>query len=265
MTKKFFAIACLCLCLTVQIQAQTATTTRPNNYLGLTFGTGYFQDISLQLTDLDKQLVATSDPLVPSQLKANFTYFFTNHVGIRFTSGYVFARQLNRSNVDFSQIDSLDFRYEEKARFKLSGYPLEAALVLQTPLDAKENFMINFGIGTGYYTYNYESNGSIKEFRASDGKILRDEEYDVPTTTLTGWAQFIFIGATMRISKTMGASFELSKIGFSNMYLENDVVKRQVYEREIENQFIYGFEKDDHTTRQGFNDISLNFGLFWYL
>lgn len=245
--------------------SQTPTEEKPLHHLGFEFGSGFFQDVQLQLTDLDQQLVSTSDPLVPSQIKANYTHFFSKHIGLRFSSGYIFARQIDRDNVNFGQIDSLDLRYEDKARFKLSGFPVEAAFVFQTPIDSHENFCINMGIGTGYYTYNYESNGSIKEFRVSDGKVLKDEKYDIPTTTLTGWAQFVFIGATMRISKSMGASFELSKVGFSNMYFEKDVVKRQIYEREIEHQFIYGFEKDDYNISKGLDDVSMKVGVFWYL
>lgn len=249
----------------VNLFSQTPADVKPKNYLGFQFGSGFFQDIQLQLTDLDRQLVATSDPLVPSQLKANYTYFFTRNIGLRFSSGYIFARQLNRENVNFGRIDSLDLRYEDKARFKLSGFPVELAFVFQVPIDTRENFFFNVGIGAGYYTYNYESNGSIKEFRVSNGKVLKDEKYDIPYTTLTGWAQFISVGTTLRISRNMGASFELSKVGFSNLYFEKDVVKRQIYEREIEHQFIYGSEKDDYTTKKGFDDISMVVGIFWYL
>jgi len=233
---------------------------------GLNLGTGLFQQVSVNLFDFNENVIATSEQLIPLNLKASFSYYFTPKLAIRFSSGYGFSQQRRKNNIDFNKINSLNLKLKDESVFSITGFPAEVALVFKTQIDARANVFFHFGVGLGYYAYNYEAEGSYQEYESKTNYQQLERNYDSPEMTLSGSAQFFMLGFDMRMSQHIGATFEVSKLGWSAMTLTRDAVRQVLDDRgEIAYQIKYGYYQEDYTVKNGFDDIAISIGIFWSL
>lgn len=264
MIKKFtiFIFLIITFCGVVQSQSEDVAIFQ-KSILGIEYGTGFFQQVRLNLTNFDGEILATSENLVPTIFKANFHYYFTPNFALRFASGYGFAYQANKFFVDYSIIDTLNLQLKDNTTFLMSGFPVETALIAQTSLDAQDKFMVHFGLGIGFYTYNYRAEGTFKQFQ--EDKKPSEQEYINPEMTLSGWAQYFTAGMNIQINQYIGASFEVAKVGFSQMKIENDVVKQVRYDSNTINDFKYGNQIQNYSTKSGLEDLAISAGFYLIL
>ena len=247
-------------------QDQSIAKNEPNKMtLGIDLGAGFFQHVKMNLMNFKQEVVATSDNIIPTNIRANFSYYLTPTVAVRFSSGYGFSVQKDKGNIDYGKIDSMNAKLADESIFSMAGFPLETALIFQKPIDTQENILFHIGIGVGYYSYNYKAEGKFKESNSELNKIRWKEEYRTPETTLSGWAQFFVLGLNINLNQNMAASFEVSKIGLSSMRLVTDIIKQEVYDREITNELMYGYRQHDYKTKGGFEDIAISLGIYWKL
>jgi hypothetical protein len=230
--------------------------------MGIELGTGQFQHLTLSLLNFENQVIASSDEMIPTQIKANFNYGITSNFFIRFSSGYSFCQQTNREENDLGRIDTLDMVTKHKSAFHLYGFPSDATLLFKTKVDNQEKFGIYFGLGAGYYIYNLQAEGYFKQ---TDSKTNQTEEYLNPEMTLSGWAQFFVLGFTIDVYKNLGATFEVSKIGLSSMKVDQDILKQQIYNEKIVNQIKYGYKAQNYSSKSGFDEATVSVGVFWKL
>lgn len=232
---------------------------------GFLVGTGYFQNVRMNLFNFDQQLFAASDDLVPVNLKINFSYYFIPSLAIRFSSGYVFSRQKSTNEIDYGRINLQDLKVNERSTFTASGFPTEAALVFKTPFDARANTFFHLGIGVGYYAFNYQAEGKFQKLTSKTSEKIVVEEYVNPQMTLSGGAQFFIMGLEMNITPRVSAFFEVSKIGWSAMSLRQDILKQEVEAGKITTEIKYGHFRQDYPVKNGFEDIAISLGLNWNL
>lgn len=232
---------------------------------GFQVGTGYFQNVRMNLFNFDQQLLATSDDLVPVNLKVNFSYYFIPSLAIRFSSGYGFSKQKNASEIDYGEIDVQNLKSHESSTFSAAGFPTEAALIFKTPFDARATMFFHLGIGIGYYVYNYQAEGKFRELTSKTNEKIIAEEYANPQMTLSGGAQFFIMGLEININSRLSALLEVTKVGWSLMTLTQDILKQDVESGKITNERKYGFSRQDYTVKNGFEDLAVSLGLNWNL
>ncbi len=228
-------------------------------------GTAHFQNVKLNLFNFDQELLTSSDDLVPVDLKVNFAYYFTPSVAVKFSSGYGFSKQKNVNEIDYGKINVNNLKLKDTATFSATGFPTEIALIFKTPFDARANLFFHFGVGFGYYVYNYQAEGKFRQLNSKTEEKIVEEEYVNPQVTLSGGAQFFIMGLEMNINPRVSASLEVSKIGWSLMTLTQDVLKQDVEAGEIINETKYGFSRQDYSVKNGFEDIAVSLGLNWNL
>lgn len=232
---------------------------------GLNIGTGFFQQVNLNLVNFNQEVITSSENLIPINFKANFNYYFTPTLAIRFSSGYGFSRQKSNNEIDFGQVHTTDTIVKNESNFTVTGFPSEVTLIFQTPVDARANMFLHFGIGFGYYAYNYKAEGTLKEFESKTNEQIREENYVNPAMTLSGGAQFFILGFDINITPIVGATLEVSKVGWGMMKLTRDVIKQEVETGEIIYETKYGYERKDYSVGNGFDDLSVSLGIFWQL
>ena len=232
---------------------------------GFRVGTGYFQNVRMNLFNFDQQLLATSDDLVPVNLKVNFSYYFIPSLAVRFSSGYGFSKQKNTNEIDYGKIDLQNLKLNESSTFSAAGFPTEAALIFKTPFDARANMFFHLGIGFGYYAYNYQAEGKFQKLTSKTSEKIVTEKYINPQMTLSGGAQFFIMGLEMNINPRVSALLEVSKIGWSLMILTQDILKQDVESGEITNERKYGYSRQDYAVKNGLEDIAISLGLNWNL
>jgi hypothetical protein len=232
---------------------------------GLNIGTGFFQNINLNLTNFNQEILTTSDNLIPINFKANFSYYFTPNLAIRFSSGYGFSQQRNQNEVDFSKIDSRDEKFEHQSKFSVTGFPAEIALIFQTPVDVRANMFVHFGLGLGYYVYNYKAEGTVEVLESETNGQQFKENYSNPEMTLSGGAQFFIFGFDINVSPSLGVTLEASKVGLSLMKLTRDIVIQTVDAGEVAYEKEYGYQKKDYTVGNGLDDLAISLGIYWQL
>ncbi len=232
---------------------------------GLNIGTGFFQNVTMNLTNFQQEILTTSDNLIPINFKANFTYYFNPKLAIRFSSGYGFSQQNSHNEIDFSKIHSKDVIYKNESKFTVTGFPAEVALLFQTAIDPRANLFFHFGMGLGYYAYNYKAEGTIEELESKTNEQNREENYINPEVNLSGGAQFFVLGFDINIGAKVGATLEISKIGWSMMKLTRDIVSQEINVEEIAYETKYGYKRQDYAIKNGFDDIAVSLGVFWQL
>jgi len=251
-------------------QGQTSIRNLPNKMtLGLNLGTGLFQNIKMDLVNFDQEILVTSDNLVPTTFKANFNYYITPNVAVRFSSGYGFTRQTYSDKSDFRNIDDLDIILTDEAIFTMDGFPLETALIFQTAVDKNQNISVYIGLGFGYYAYNFKAKGTFNytEFvnAAEPDTIKWEENYLNPEMSLSGVAQFFVLGLNINLGQNFGASFEISKIGLSYMRLKSDIIKQEIAGHNVTYEVKYGSRRHDYKKKNGLDDVAITAGIFWRL
>jgi len=232
---------------------------------GFQVGTAHFQNVRLNLFNFDQELLTSSDDLVPVDLKVNFAYYFTPSVAVKFASGYGFSEQKNVNEIDYGKIDMQNLKLTDSATFSATGFPTEIALIFKTPFDARANLFFHFGVGFGYYVYNYQAEGKFRQLMSKTAEKIIEEEYVNPQVSLSGGAQFFIMGLEMNINSRVSASLEVSKIGWSLMTLTQDILKQDIEAGEITNEKKYGFSRQDYSVKNGFEDIAVSLGLNWNL
>lgn len=233
--------------------------------LGINLGTGLFQHVTQDLLNFNQQIVTTSDNLIPINFKASFSYYFIPNLAIRFSSGYGYARQKNQDKIDYSKIHLKNIVAKNESKFSVAGFPAEITMLFQIPIDVRANALLHFGVGLGYYIYNYKAEGASKEIYTETNRQIRDEKYVNPELNLSGSAQFFVLGFDIRLGAKAGATLEISKIGWSMMKLTRDIVSQEIDDGEVEYEEKYGYWQQDYTAKNGFNDIAVSLGLFWPL
>lgn len=232
---------------------------------GLNIGTGLFQNITMSLTNFQQEILTTSDNLIPINFKANFSYYFTPKLAIRFSSGYGFAQQKDLSKFDYSKIHLKETITRDESKFSVTGFPAEVAMIFQTPIDVRANTFLHFGIGLGYYIYNYKAEGTAREVDAETNIQQWEENYSNPAMTLSGGAQFFVLGFDINIGRNVGATLEVAKAGWSRMRLTRDIVIQQIESGEVEYENKYGYLQQDYLVKNGFDDLAVSLGIFWQL
>jgi hypothetical protein len=158
-----------------------------------------------------------------------------------------------------------NLKLKDTATFSATGFPTEIALIFKTPFDARANLFFHFGVGFGYYVYNYQAEGKFQQLNSKTEAKIVEEEYVNPQVTLAGGAQFFIMGLEMNINPRVSASLEVSKIGWSLMNLTQDILQQDVEAGEITNEKKYGFSRQDYSVKNGFEDIAVSLGLNWSL
>ncbi|UCE05913.1 MAG: hypothetical protein JSW07_20360 [bacterium] len=232
---------------------------------GLNIGTGFFQSVNINLTNFQQEILTTSDNLIPINFKANFNYYFTPNLAIRFSSGYGFSQQKSKNEIDYSEIHSRDAIVKNESLFTVTGFPAEAALIFQTPVDVRATMFLHFGIGFGYYAYNYQAEGTLKEYESKTRVLTLEENYVNPAMTLSGGAQFFILGFDISITPIIGTTLEVSKVGWSMMKFTRDEIKQENKPGDVNYDKKYGYEQQDYTGRNGFDDLAVSLGIFWQL
>jgi hypothetical protein len=232
---------------------------------GINLGMGLFQNVNLNLVNFNQQVLTTSKNLIPINFKANFSYYFTPNWAIRFSSGYGFSRQTSNDETDFGKIHTMNTIIKNESIFTVTGFPAEVALIFQTPVDVRATMSLHFGIGFGYYAYNYQADGTLKEFESKTNKKVLEENYANPAMTLSGGAQFFILGFNINITPLVGATLEVSKVGWGMIKLTRDVIQQEVDAGKISYETKYGYERQDYTINNGLDDLAVSLGLFWQL
>lgn len=232
---------------------------------GINLGTGFFQQVKLNLVNFDQEILATSENLIPVNFKANFNYYFTPNLAIRFSSGYGIYQQRMTTELDYAKIHTKDTIEQLEATFSVSGFPAEAALIFQTPVDARATMFFHFGLGLGYYAYNYEAEGTLKAIEVKTNQPVLREEYLNPSISLAGGAQFFILGFDLNITPRIVATLEISKAGWSTMKLTRDVVTQEIEAGEVTYETKYGYVRQDYSIKSGLDDMAISLGVFWQL
>ena len=232
---------------------------------GINIGTGFFQNVNLNLLNFNQEVITTSKNLIPINFKAHFSYYFTPNWAIRFSSGYGFSRQKNNNEINYSKIHTTDTIVKNESIFTVTGFPAEVALIFQTPVDARATMFLHFGIGVGYYAYNYQAEGTYQEFDSKTNAKMLEENYTNPAITLSGGAQFFILGFNINITPLVGATLEVSKVGWGMMKLTHDVIQQEVDSGKVSQETKYGFERQDYAINNGLDDLAVSLGLFWQL
>jgi len=233
--------------------------------LGLNIGTGFFQHINMNLVNFNEQIVATSDNLIPINIKANFNYYFTPSIAIRFSSGFGFSQQKIQNEIDYNKIDSIDVKFKDESNFSVTGFPAEFVLFFQTPVDVRANLLFHFGVGIGYYAYNYRAEGFFEEIQYETNSQTKEKNYITPEITLSGIAQFFTLGFDIKVSEQLNATIEVSKVGWNLVKLTRDAIRQVVEDDEITYEEKYGYYQDDYTIKNGLDDLALSIGISWNL
>ncbi|MBD3287191.1 hypothetical protein GF337_00160 [candidate division KSB1 bacterium] len=266
MMKKLIFFLSMLIATTNWSQAQTSRTDYvPFTSMAVKFGTGFFQDMQLNLTNFENEVIATSDQLVPATLQAEFNYYFHPKVGLRFSSGYGYSQVDDKSAVNYEIIDTDEAIYRNKSTFKMSGFPVELAIVFRNSISQSQNIFLKLGLGVGYYAYNFRSEGALRKLDGETSELIWEELYSNPELSLSGAAQFFLFGMDINITSEIGATLELSKVGLSFVKVKQDVVEQVIFNREIENQIKYGYWERAYHPQNGLDDIALSVGIFWKL
>ncbi|MDZ7263134.1 MAG: hypothetical protein ONB16_01025 [candidate division KSB1 bacterium] len=231
----------------------------------ITVGNGLFQQVRMELLNFDNQIIATSGSFIPLNFKANFHYYFTPKLALRFSSGYGFFQSSSEDMIDYGILHMQENKIEEIASFSVTGFPAELAVLFQAPLDVRANMFFHFGLGIGYYAYNYQAEGTLKQFNSKTKLQLLKENYINPEMTLSGFAQFFLIGFDLSLNNRLGAMIEISKAGLGRLKLTRDIVKQEVSSGKIVNETKYGVSRQDYPFPIGLDDIAISFGLIWQL
>ena len=231
----------------------------------INLGSGFFQNVNLDLVSFDQQILTTSDNLIPKNFKASFSYYFIPNLAIRFSSGYGYAQQKNQNNIDYSKIYLKDIVAKDEATFSVTGFPAEVTMLFQTPIDVRANSFLHFGIGFGYYIYNYKAEGTVAELNTETNTKKWEENYSNPEINLAGGAQFFVLGFDIKLGSQVGATLEFSKVGWSRLKLTRDITSQQIEAGEVDYEYKYGLSQQDYTVKNGFNDMAVSLGLFWQL
>jgi len=232
---------------------------------GINLGTAFFQHVNLELVNFDQKVLATSDHLIPMNIKAYFSYYFTPKLAIRFSSGYGFFQQEDQNRIDNSKIYAGDTIAKQTARFSVTGFPAEVTLLFQTPIDVRANSFLHFGVGIGYYIYNYKAEGNATQLNSETSQKIWEQDYANPEINLAGGAQFFVLGFDIKLGAGVGASLEFSKVGWSLMRLNRDALNQQVEAGKVEFQYEYGYWQRDYPVKNGFDDMAVTLGVFWQL
>ncbi len=232
--------------------------------IGIMAGTNAVQGIAWPLQDRAGQTVATSDQITPFQGMAFYQHGFGSNVSVRFASGYVWARQQDESFQDFTKIDSADATLKTKSTFHTEGFPLELTLLFHNSVNESRRVQWQCGIGFGYYSINYEANGNRLEKQFASSRSHK-QSYESAPFTLAGWTQFFVVGFQMQVTQRMHAVCQVSKIGLSGLYIEQDMSENSVYHEESVWQRQYGHSREQYMPKSGFNELSISVGVSWTL
>ena len=261
-------ILLLIILITTTAWSQTNTPKaeyQPFSTMAVKFGTGFFQNMTLDLVNFENQVITSSDQMVPATLQAEFNYFFHPNVAVRFSSGYGYSQFEDKGYVNYGIIDTEQAKYHNKATFKMTGFPVDLAILFRNSVSKDQNIFLKLGLGVGYYAYNFKSDGELRKIDAETNALIWEEQYSNPTLSLSGAAQYFVFGMDINISSKIGASFELSKVGLSFVKVKQDVVEQVIYNREVENQIKYGYWERAYHPQNGLDDIALSVGLYWRL
>lgn len=246
-------------------QADTKEIQLSKKAFSVTLGNGLFQQVKMELLNFDNQIITTSGSIFPLNIKANFHYYFTPKLALRFSSGYVFLRASSEDMIDYSIIHAQEKKKEEVANFSVTGFPAEMAIIFQAPLDVRANMFFHFGLGMGYYVYNYRAEGTAKQVDTKTNLPLLRENYVNPEMTLAGFAQFFLLGFDLSLSHRIGATIEIAKAGFGHLNLTRDIMNQEVSGGKIASETKYGVSRQPYPIAGGLDDLAISLGLYWPL
>ena len=236
----------------VMALAITASAQSGKMAVGVDYGSSFIQHGSLSTVlvgdiEVGDFVVFRSGTLIPQNVRGRFELGLGSNLGLRFSAGY-------GSTKKSSEVSGAN--YQSKAKFTASGFPVEGAMIFSLPLDNAKRFTTHFGLGGGYYSYKFKSEG----FNEPTGPPNSRQDLSGEEITISGPAQFFVAGFSLGINSKMRATFELSKLGLSwlketqnNTYSINFASSDPINYTEI--------SEDDYHAGSGFDDVALSFGI----
>jgi hypothetical protein len=184
--------------------------------------------------------------LTPTHFNLMVNYPLGRSVFWRIAAGYGFSRVYRKTGSNIVNPNN-------EIEYRLSGYPLETAIVLEKPLTAKDNVTYKLGIIAGYYHYKFHE-------KLVDSALGGRFNIDKTTSKLSGVAQSILVGTDIKLSRSSFVSFELTKPVFS--FLENiyDVYATISLRPEEATAEPIAKIKSSYPVQNGLNDLGITMG-----
>ena len=236
----------------VMALALTASAQSGKMAIGLDYGSSFIQQGSLWVVhtgsigagDIE---ILPSGTLIPQNVRGRLELGLGSNWGLRVSAGYGYTKQKSEIN---------GANYGWGAKFTASGFPVEGAMLCFVPLSKERRFGAHFGLGGGYYSYRFESEG----FNASSSSPNPLQNFSEEKMTISGPAQFFIAGFSIGITAKMRATFELSKLGLS--WLKEKRNYEYTFNPTSNNPITYTeMHEDDYHAGSGFDDVALSFGL----
>lgn len=215
--------------------------------IGVDFGSGIVQATPFQTISLSEG--ESTGALVPKNVRGRFELPMNENVVLRFAGGY-------GSTTEKYEAEAADggASFTEELEIKVSGFPIDGAILFQAPIGANGAVNIRGGIGIGFYSYNVTAEYSSQQ---TAGGQTFTETFELPDTKISGLAQSFILGFTINISSSISGVLELSKMGFSMIKVTQDI--------ENDEGNAIGEWKVDHNAANGLDDLGVLMGINFHL
>lgn len=207
-------------------------------------------------SSLSRFILFPSGVMTPNNLRGHIDFNASSSFVLRFSMGYGATKEnteytgtLQSNGVDGSE------QLHRKTNVKVSGFPVEGAMLFQLPLDNEQRVGVHFGLGGGYYSYTFKGE-FISETK---GSSIPSENYstrfEFPEMTISGPAQFFLLGFDLRLNSRLRGTLELSKLGLSGL-------KQKQEEKYESNSYESKTQRNDkYNAANGLNDVAFSFGV----
>lgn len=241
------AIVSVALLLSAASLAQTAPIA-----VGVDYGLSIIQTSQLSLA---VQQVGTVGAIVPKNIRGRVEFALNPYTLVRVAGGYGSTEEKQESEATFSS----GLNSSAEAEFSSSGFLGEGALIYQVPIDDKSVFAVRFGLGAGYYSYNFKQKGFQEQ--VFGGQVAR-EEYEEPEVKISGFAQSFIIGLMIGGNAKVSATVEVAKLGLSFMKTTQDIEETLIDPNTgDETKRKVGERKADFNASNGLEDLAISVGL----
>lgn len=241
------AIVSVALLFSAASLAQTAPIA-----IGMDYGLSIIQTSQLSLA---VQEVETAGAIVPKNIRGRVEFALNPYTLVRVAGGYGSTEEKQESEATFSN----GLKSSGEATFNSSGFLGEGALIYQVPIDDKSVFAVRFGLGAGYYSYNFKQKGFQEQ--VFGGQVAR-EEYEEPEVKIAGFAQSFIIGLMIGGNAKVSATVEVAKLGLSFMKMTQDIEETLIDPNtNQETKRKAGERKADFNASNGLEDLAITVGL----
>jgi hypothetical protein len=196
--------------------------------------------------------------LIPKNLRGRLELSLSPSFLLRFSAGYGLAKNKATSTASSQTAGNLTLTRTE-AKSKVSGFPVEATMIWQIPLDQEERFGVHFGLGGGFYSYKFKAEGFYELTGSPFPSNNRRDNLKNPDLKISGLAQFFVAGVSLRLNSAARATFEISKMGFSDLKAKQNGERSNFTGPSFER--FKGTSEEDYNAGSGFNDVAFALGL----